>query len=210
MLWLCCRNQSLFVDSESQTIFSGLLMDVVRLPIPDVILLTPEKKSDNRGFFSEVYNQKKLHEIGVSETFVQDNHSLSRHLHVVRGLHFQKPPCAQGKLIRVISGSILDIALDIRPASPTFGKHVSALLSAENWRQLWIPKGFAHGFCTLEKNTEVVYKVTESYSPKDEIGIKYNDPSLGIDWKLPENANPILSTNDQENLSFAEAKEHFA
>ena len=172
-------------------------MEAKQLEIQDVILLSPQKKFDDRGFFSETYNKKQLAALGIKSDFVQDNHSMSLQPFVIRGLHFQKPPHAQAKLVRVIRGSILDVAVDIRHKSPTFGQHVSVVLSADNWRQLWIPEGFAHGFCTLEKNTQVVYKVTDYYSPEYESGIAHDDPELAINWKVPAGTQAILSDKDK-------------
>ncbi|MEL6871225.1 MAG: dTDP-4-dehydrorhamnose 3,5-epimerase [Pseudomonadota bacterium] len=167
------------------------------LALPDVKLISPKIFRDERGFFSETYNQQTLAELGVAATFVQDNHSLSRAAGVVRGLHYQRPPVAQGKLVRVIRGAIFDVAVDLRRSSPTFGQHVSAELSAENWQQLWIPPGLAHGFCTIRPDTEVVYKVTAPYSPDHEVSLRFDDPALGIDWpSLPGGA--ILSDKDRD------------
>src|SRR5262245_60856479 len=135
-------------------------MNIETLAIPEVKLITPKILRDGRGFFSETYNRGSLQAAGIDFEFVQDNHSLSRAKGVVRGLHFQIAPRAQGKLVRVTRGSVFDVAVDIRRGSPTYGKYVSAVLSADNWAQLWVPEGFAHGFCTLESDTEVVYKVT--------------------------------------------------
>ncbi len=161
-------------------------MDVIALDIPDVKLIVPKKFGDERGFFSETYNQQRFLEAGIDLTFVQDNHSLSADVGVLRGLHFQKPPFAQDKLVRVLKGRILDVAVDLRKDSPTFGQHVSAELSADNWTQILVPIGFAHGFVTLEPNTEVTYKVTAPYAPDYEDGIMWNDPDLGIDWPVSE------------------------
>ncbi|MEO0670825.1 MAG: dTDP-4-dehydrorhamnose 3,5-epimerase [Pseudomonadota bacterium] len=167
------------------------------LALPDVKLISPKIFRDERGFFSETYNQQTLAELGVAATFVQDNHSLSRAAGVVRGLHYQRPPVAQGKLVRVIRGAIFDVAVDLRRSSPTFGQHVTAELSAENWQQLWIPPGFAHAFCTIQPDTEVVYKVTAPYSPDHEVSLRFDDPALGIDWpSLPGGA--ILSDKDRD------------
>jgi dTDP-4-dehydrorhamnose 3,5-epimerase len=146
------------------------------------LLLTPAKFSDLRGTFSETYNEAKYNAVVGPVRFVQDNHSLSLEAGTVRGLHFQVGQKAQAKLVRVVRGSIFDVAVDIRRQSPTFGQHISAILSDENWRQLWLPVGFAHGFCTLEPNTEVLYKVDEFWSPADERGILWNDPALSIPW----------------------------
>src|SRR5439155_23971849 len=141
-------------------------MQVIETAIPAVMILQPRKHGDHRGFFSEIYSRKALRDLAeIDIEFVQDNHSLSAEKGVLRGLHYQIAPMAQDKLIRVVRGAILDVALDIRRGSPTFGKHVSAVISAENWKQILIPIGFAHGFVTLESNTEVAYKVTNYYSP---------------------------------------------
>lgn len=171
-------------------------LEIISTAIPEVKLVRPVIHRDARGFFSETYNQKALAEAGISDVFVQDNHSCSAKAGVVRGLHFQKPPRAQSKLIRVVSGRILDVAVDIRHGSPTFGQHVTAELSRENWNQLWIPAGFAHAFCTLEENTEVIYKVTDYYSPQEDAGILWNDPALGIKWPIANDAI-ILSDKDK-------------
>lgn len=179
-------------------------MQVQPLDIRDVKLMTPRKHADDRGFFSETYNAHALAGAGVDATFVQDNHSLSRRAGVVRGLHYQIAPREQGKLVRVTRGSIFDVAVDVRPASPTFGRHVSAVLSAENWAQLWIPAGFAHGFCTLEDDTEVQYKVTEYYAPECDRGILWNDPALGISWPVCA-AEAILSDKDRRQPFFRDA-----
>lgn len=170
-------------------------LKALALAIPEVILVTPAKFGDDRGFFSETYNAQAFRAAGINATFVQDNQSLSRQKGVVRGLHFQKPPHAQGKLVRVVRGRILDVAVDIRVGSPTFGRHVSAELSADNWQQLWVPAGFAHAFCTLEADTEVVYKVTDYYAPECDAGILWNDPDLAIDWPV-DAADAVLSAKD--------------
>ena len=183
-------------------------MQLIPTEIPAVKLIVPKKFGDHRGFFSEVYSQKALAEVGVACDFVQDNHSLSVEKGVLRGLHYQVEPMAQDKLVRVVHGAILDIAVDIRRASPTFGRHVSAVLSAENWQQIFVPAGFAHGFVTLQPNTEVLYKVTKCYSPTHERGIRWNDPKLAINWGIDE-ASAILSNRDREHPMLAEAKDLF-
>jgi len=179
-------------------------MDVIALDIPDVKLIVPPKFGDERGFFSETYNQQRFLDHGIDMTFVQDNHSLSADVGVLRGLHFQKPPFAQDKLVRVLKGRILDVAVDLRKNSPTFGQHVSAELSAENWTQILVPIGFAHGFVTLEPNTEVTYKVSAPYAPDHEDGIMWNDPDLGIDWPIQE-SQVQLSAKDKVLPSFKDS-----
>lgn len=159
-------------------------MKVESLAIPAVKLITPKKFGDDRGFFSETWNEKLFTEAGIEARFVQDNQAYSAKQGTVRGLHFQLAPMAQDKLVRVLRGAILDVAVDLRRTSPSFGEHVAAVLSAENWSQLWVPKGFAHGYCTLTPDTEVFYKVTALYSPQHDRGIMWDDPALGIDWPV--------------------------
>jgi len=184
-------------------------IDFQRLdPLHDIILLSPPRFHDERGFFSETYNAADLRAIGITDPFVQDNHSLSLAKGTIRGLHFQIPPRAQGKLVRVVRGAILDVAVDIRHNSPTFGQHVAVELSAENWNQLWIPPGFAHGFCTLEPCTEVLYKVTDYYSPAHDRGLAFDDPDLGIPWPVrPEDA--ILSEKDRSHPPLRDLPTYF-
>ncbi len=165
-------------------------------PFHDAQLIRTPIFRDQRGFFSETYNSRAFADAGIAATFVQDNHACSRAQGVLRGLHFQNPPKAQDKLVRVARGSIYDVIVDLRVGSPTYGRHAGVVLSAENWLQLWIPKGFAHGYCTLEPDTEVIYKVTELYSPRDEGGIRWDDPSLGIEWPIPA-VDLILSEKDK-------------
>lgn len=172
-------------------------MQITQLAIEAVKLIVPKRFGDNRGFFSETYNARTLADAGITDAFVQDNHSLSAEVGTIRGLHFQKPPYAQGKLVRVVRGSILDVAVDLRTGSPTYGQHVSAELSAENWAQLFVPVGFAHAFCTLEPNTEVIYKVTDYYAPEADAGVLWSDPDLAINWPVsPDKA--VLSEKDQK------------
>lgn len=149
-----------------------------------VLEIVPARFGDARGFFSETYNATRLAKAGIDLTFVQDNHSLSARRGVLRGLHYQLPPRAQDKLVRVVRGAIFDVAVDIRQDSPTFAKWVGVELSAEKWNQLLVPKGFAHGFVTLTENTEVVYKVTDYYSPEQDRSIRYDDPDIAIDWPV--------------------------
>jgi len=171
-------------------------MQVIETTIADVKVLAPKRFKDARGFFSEVYNQRLFREIGIDVQFVQDNHSLSAERGVVRGLHYQVEPMAQHKLVRVVRGAIMDVAVDIRRSSPTFGRQVAVMLSADNWQQMFIPIGFAHGFATIEPNTEVIYKVSNFYSPQHERGIRWNDPGLQIAWGIREE-DAILSDRDR-------------
>lgn len=160
-----------------------------------VVELAPGRFEDARGYFSETYNQAELAQHGIDTVFVQDNQSLSREEGTVRGLHFQAPPFAQTKLVRVLAGAILDVAVDIRVGSPTYGHHVSCELSEDKANQLLIPEGFAHGFCTLKPDTQVFYKVSQPYSREHDQGLLWNDPILSIDWPvLPSNA--IVSEKD--------------
>jgi dTDP-4-dehydrorhamnose 3,5-epimerase len=177
-----------------------------RLEIPDVILIEPAVFGDERGFFMETYKDKDFAEFGIKDQFVQDNHSRSDSEGVLRGLHFQRKPMAQAKLVRVIAGSIFDVAVDIRKKSPTYGTWVSAVLSAENKNLLYIPEGFAHGFCTLEKNTEIVYKCTSVFSAEHDSGIQWNDPAINMAWPVE---NPILSEKDTAWPVLAEANSDF-
>ena len=170
-------------------------MKVEALSIPGVLLITPPRFGDNRGFFSEVFNQERFAAAGVDAAFVQDNQSLSRERGVIRGLHCQVAPYAQGKLVRCVRGAIWDVAVDARAGSPTYGQWAAAELSAENWAQLWIPAGFLHGFCTLEADTEVLYKVTAGYSKASERGVIWNDPALALPWPVAA-GEAVLSEKD--------------
>ena len=183
-------------------------MQIIETEIPGVKVLVPKKFGDHRGFFSEVFSRKSAAAAGIEVDFIQDNHSLSAEKGVVRGLHYQIAPKAQDKLVRVIRGAILDVAVDIRRSSPTFGKHVAVVLSAENWKQLFVPVGFAHGFVTLEPNTEVLYKVSNDYSPNHERGIRWNDPALGIAWAITEEA-AVLSEKDRKYPTLASQQDLF-
>jgi dTDP-4-dehydrorhamnose 3,5-epimerase len=160
--------------------------------LADVRIIAPARFGDSRGFFSETWSRAAFRKIGIACDFIQDNHSLSRDRGTIRGLHFQIAPFAQAKLVRVLRGAICDVAVDLRHASATFGKSVSVVLSAENGRQLLVPAGFAHGFCTLESDTEVFYKVDAPYSREHERGLRWNDPVLGIFWPLPETEAVLL------------------
>ncbi len=183
-------------------------LQVESTAIPDVKIITPRKFGDHRGFFSETYNRKAFLEAGLDPTFVQDNHSLSAEAGTLRGLHFQSPPFAQDKLVRVTRGRVLDVAIDIRRSSPTYGKHVAVELSAENWRQLLIPIGFAHGLLTLEPNTEVLYKVTNFYSLPNDRGLAWDDPDLAIDWPVAPD-KVILSDKDRKHPRLRDLPEIF-
>ena len=176
-----------------------------RLEVPDVILVEPKVFSDERGFFMETYKYSEFCAFGIKEQFLQDNHSRSVK-GVLRGLHYQNPPKAQGKLVRVILGEVFDVAVDIRKGSPTFGKWVGVKLSAENRRMLYIPQGFAHGFCVLSDVAEVVYKVTAEYAPECEAGIIWNDSEIGIEWPIK---HPIISSKDAQWPTLREAVNDF-
>jgi dTDP-4-dehydrorhamnose 3,5-epimerase len=170
-------------------------MKVEQTPIPGLLVITPDRFGDDRGFFAEVYRRDKLAAYGVTTEFVQDNHSLSIHAGTVRGLHFQNPPCAQAKLVRCGRGLLFDVAVDIRRGSPTYGRWFGTELSFENGRQLLIPAGFAHGFVTRAVDTEIIYKCSNSYAPETEGALRFDDPDIGIDWGLGDTL-PILSPKD--------------
>jgi dTDP-4-dehydrorhamnose 3,5-epimerase len=171
-------------------------MKVRSLSIPDVKILEPARFGDQRGFVSETYNRRTLAKCGIELEFVQDNHSLSHLKGTIRGLHYQSPPFAQDKLVRVIRGSILDVAVDLRRGSPTYGEHVAAVISPKAWNQMLVPIGFAHGFCTLEADTEIIYKVTNYYSPEHDRGVLWNDPELRIEWPVSGETS-VISLKDR-------------
>lgn len=168
-------------------------MQIINTPIEGLFILEPRIFHDARGYFYESYNQQKLKELGIDTIFVQDNQSYSQK-GVIRGLHFQKPPFAQAKLVRVIKGKVLDVAVDIRKSSPTYGQHYSVILTGENHRQFYIPEGFAHGFVALEDDSIFTYKCSQFYHKESEMSIRYNDPTLNIDWGLTE--TPIMTEKD--------------
>ena len=170
-------------------------MDIVGLEIGDVKLIRPRRFSDSRGYFVETWNRQSFLEAGIDVDFVQDNASLSHRPGTIRGLHFQRPPAAQAKLIQVLSGSIFDAAVDLRQASPSYGRYVSAVISAAAGEQLYIPVGFAHGFCTLEPETVVAYKVSDFYSPEHDGGIAWDDPDVAVSWPAAA-STPVLSNKD--------------
>jgi dTDP-4-dehydrorhamnose 3,5-epimerase len=173
------------------------MLEVKRLALDGVVVVTPKRFGDRRGFFSETYNKKVFADAGIALEFVQDNHSLSAEAGTVRGLHFQVAPKVQAKLVRVVKGAIFDVAVDVRRSSPTFGKWVSAMITAERGEQIFVPAGYAHGFCTVEPDTEVLYKVSDFYSPEHELGVRWDDPAIGIAWPL--RGKPTLSVKDEKN-----------
>ena len=179
-------------------------MKISKTPLEGLVIIEPRVFTDQRGFFFECYNLKEFSSVGIDVQFVQDNHSKSEK-NTLRGLHYQINP-GQGKLVRVIVGEIFDVAVDIRSKSPTFGQWYSSILSGENKKQLYIPIGFAHGFCVISETAEVLYKCTDFYSPKDERGIAWDDPTLNIKWPIQ---NPILSERDKHHPRFAEIKHDF-
>ena len=178
------------------------------LGIEGAVLIRPDRHEDDRGFFSEVYNRRALAAVGLTDVYVQDNHSLSRDAGTIRGLHFQIEPHAIAKLIRVTRGSIVDVVVDIRHGSPTFGQHFTVELSAESGDQLYVPIGCAHGFCTTEPNTEVIYKVTDHWSNDVDRGIAWNDPDLGIKWPVGED-EAVLSDKDRGQPLLRDTPRHF-
>lgn len=184
------------------------MVEVRRLALDGVLEIRPARLGDERGFFSEVWSEKAFASAGIDLHFVQDNHSLSRDVGVLRGLHFQTPPMAQDKLVRVSRGAVFDVAVDIRSGSPTFGQWVGARLSAAEWNQMLIPKGFAHGFLALEPDTEVQYKVTAPYSREHDRAIRFDDPAIGIDWPI-DPAALVLSDKDRSAPLLAEIETGF-
>lgn len=183
-------------------------MHIIETEIPDVKLIEPEVFGDDRGFFFESFNQQRFQDVLDLNvvTFVQDNHSRSQ-MGVVRGIHYQNPPFEQGKLVRVVRGEVFDVAVDLRPESIFFGKYVSALLTGDNHRQLWIPEGFGHGFLTLSDEAEFLYKTTNYYSPKHEITIAWNDPILNVEWPI-DGLDISLSKKDSQGISLEEMRKY--
>ena len=179
-------------------------MEFIPTRIPEIILVKPKIYEDPRGYFMEVYREDRFSIEGISRNFVQENQSRSQK-GVLRGLHYQIRQ-AQGKLVRVLSGEIFDVAVDIRRSSPTFGQWIGAILSSENRHQLWIPEGFAHGFYVTSDSAEVAYKVTDYYAPEWERSILWNDPQIGVDWQLAKDAAPILSQKDLNGKPLADAE----
>lgn len=183
-------------------------MKIEKTALPGMLILTPRRFGDARGWFSEVWNQKTYADHGIDTAFVQDNHSYSRDVGTVRGLHFQSPPHAQAKLVRCARGRILDVAVDIRRGSPSYGDWVGVELSAENGQQVLIPAGFLHGFVTLEPDCEVLYKCSDTYAPDCDGAVRFDDPDLGIDWGLDPKA-AILSDKDAAAQSFRDFQSPF-
>jgi dTDP-4-dehydrorhamnose 3,5-epimerase len=181
----------------------GQTVEFQRFDIDGPVLIAPRRIADQRGFFSETFRADRLAAAGIDAAFVQDNHARSEARGVLRGLHFQLAPAAQGKLVRVARGAVLDVCVDVREGSPTFGRHLSVELSAVNWHQLWVPVGFAHGYVTLEEGTEVLYKTTDYYAPQLERGIAWDDPALAIDWRIPR-SEVTLSDKDRTLPRFAD------
>lgn len=179
------------------------MLDIQTTALPGVVLLTPKRFGDNRGFFSESWNRARMAENGLDLDFVQDNHSLSAQVGTVRGLHFQAPPHAQDKLVRCGKGRLFDVAVDIRRGSPTYGQWIGEELSFENGRQLLIPKGFLHGFVTLEPDTEIIYKCTDYYAPDCDGAVRFDDPDIGVDWGLAP-GEAVLSEKDANAPFFAQ------
>ena len=184
------------------------VLEVRRLELDGLLEIRPKRFSDERGFFSEVWREDQMAEAGIEARFVQDNHSFSSARGVLRGLHFQKPPASQDKLVRVSHGAIFDVAVDIRNGSPTFGQWAGLVISAAEWNQLFVPRGFAHGFVTLEEGTEVLYKVSAPYSPEHERAVRFDDPAIGIDWPVEAGAL-ILSDKDRSAPPLAEVETGF-
>lgn len=182
-------------------------MDVERTPLEGLLVLTPRRFGDARGFFSESWSRRTMVEIGVDLDFVQDNHSLSRQAGTVRGLHYQSPPMAQAKLVRCGRGRLFDVAVDARPGSATYGAWFGVELSFEDGRQLLVPEGFLHGFATREPDTEIVYKCSAPYAPEHDGAVRWD--SAGIDWGLPEGVDPVLSDKDAAAPALADWKSPF-
>lgn len=183
-------------------------MEIVATAIPDVLRVTPRRFADSRGWFSEAWNAKRMAENGLDIVFVQDNHSYSARKGTVRGLHYQRPPNAQGKLVRVVAGAVRDVAVDVRRGSPTYGRWVAEELDAESGAQLWVPRGFLHGFVTLAADTHVLYKVDAFHSPDCDGAVRFDDPALAIDWGI-DPAAAVLSDKDAAAPSFGDFETPF-
>ena len=181
-------------------------MKIIETEIPGVLVIEPDVFGDHRGWFCETWNRQKLHDAGIDADFVQDNQSYTKAKGTLRGLHFQQNPMSQAKLVRVVRGAVLDVAVDLRKGSPTYLKHVGVELSAENKRQFFIPKGFAHGFLTLTDDVEFVYKVDAPYAPDCDRSVRFDDPEIGVDWPCEE---PILSDKDKKAPLFRDSDCNF-
>jgi dTDP-4-dehydrorhamnose 3,5-epimerase len=194
------------LDNEKGVIVVSVMFETLFLP--EIKIIHTPKHIDERGFFSETYNKGDYSRAGINLEFLQDNHVMSKQKGTVRGLHFQIPPFAQAKLVRVARGAIFDVAVDIRGGSPTYGKHVSAIISAKAWNQIYIPIGFAHGLVTLEPDTEVIYKVSGLYSPNHDRGLLWNDPALAINWPISE-PQALLSDKDKRQPKLSQLPAYF-
>jgi dTDP-4-dehydrorhamnose 3,5-epimerase len=183
-------------------------LEVITTPFSGLLIIKPQRIADGRGFFCENYNKRRLAEVGIDANFVQDNLSLSKPAGTLRGLHFQRQPMAQAKLVSTLTGSVRDVVVDLRRSSKTFGGHFSILLSQSEGNQLFVPVGFAHGFVSLEPDTLFAYKVSNYYSPEDETGIRFDDPNLGIDWDRTADAL-VISERDRALTSFDPSAEYF-
>jgi dTDP-4-dehydrorhamnose 3,5-epimerase len=181
-------------------------LKLIETKLRDVYIIEPQAFGDHRGYFMESYNKQKFERLGLHFDFVQDNHSLSTEAGTIRGLHYQLNPKAQTKIVRALTGAIYDVVVDIRKSSPTFGQWIGVILSEDNKRQIVVPKGFAHGFCTLVTNTQILYKVDDYYSPEHDRGIIWNDPDLDIPWPT---SNPILSDKDMKHPRLRDAEINF-
>ena len=192
--------------APSRRMVEGVLVET--FAAPGLVALVPAKHGDARGFLSETYSRQRFRDLGVDIEFVQDNHTVSAEKGTIRGLHFQIPPHEQGKLIRVVRGAVLDGVVDLRHGSPAFGQAIGIELSSENWRQLYVPPGFAHGFCTLTQNAEVLYRMTQYYASSADRGLAFDDPELAIDWPV-EPTLAILSDRDRRHPRLGDLPVHF-
>jgi dTDP-4-dehydrorhamnose 3,5-epimerase len=187
---------------------AGSALEVRETGLPGLRVLVPKRLRDERGFLAETWRRDRFHELGLGRAWCQENHAGSSRAGTVRGLHYQVPPAAQAKLVRVVRGALLDVAVDLRRGSPTFGRHAAVELSTANFRQLFIPAGFAHGYCTLEPDTEILYRLDHVYAPEHERGISWNDPELGIEWPV-DPASAIVSAKDRSLPRLADQPDLF-
>jgi dTDP-4-dehydrorhamnose 3,5-epimerase len=191
---------------SGQRVAEGVTLET--FAAPGLLALTPQKHRDARGYLSETYSRRRFAALGIDIDFVQDNHTYSAERGTIRGLHFQAPPAAQGKLVRAVRGAVLDVVVDLRHGSPGFGRSFGIELSAENWRQLYVPAGFAHGFCTLTPDAEVLYRMTSYYAPEADRGLAFDDPDLAIRWPVPV-ADAILSEKDRRHPRLRDLPAYF-